>query len=160
MRSCLTPFGCFTHWWMALPAVPDDRECLDWWAKADGGCCRYRRLKRLWFDNTRLLAPKHDPHRPQEFGKPNHSTHLIPKVWEKVDRTDKRWGVLTWSKLQSLQIAAVEATLPEPVTGFITAVIADCFTVLRRGGPVLSDGTLEGIGRGLLGVGGLPPHIE
>jgi hypothetical protein len=80
--QCRTTYDCFTHWWAALPAIPPDAESLDWWAIADGRTTRYRRLKRLWFDSTRLLAPREDPLRPHEFARPTHGTHVTCKVWE------------------------------------------------------------------------------
>src|SRR4051812_24738803 len=80
--TCLTGYNCYTHWWMALPAVPPDRTSLDWWASADGRCSRYERLKRVWSDPTRLTRPKHDPMRPHEFGMPTHGTHRLCRTWE------------------------------------------------------------------------------
>ncbi|HYE21808.1 MAG TPA: hypothetical protein VEA69_25435 [Tepidisphaeraceae bacterium] len=82
--SCLTDYGCYTHWWMALPALPAQRDVLDWWATPDGRCTPYRRLKRLWFDYTRLLRPADNPGRPHEFARPTHSTQMIPRAWENL----------------------------------------------------------------------------
>ena len=82
-NSAFTKFGCFTHWWAALPAVPPDPLAIDWWAPGnDGRTSRYERLKRVWFDTTRFLSPKHDPCRPHEFANPRHGTHLTCKTWE------------------------------------------------------------------------------
>src|SRR5437667_12524313 len=79
----LTKFNCFSHWWACLPAIPPDRTAVDWWAEhGNGRATRYERLKRVWADTTRLLAPKDDSCRPHEFAKPTHGTHLTCKVWE------------------------------------------------------------------------------
>lgn len=80
--SVITRHDCFTHWWACLPAIPPSRTALDFWAVQDGRCSRYERLKRVWFDTTRLLAPKDDPDRPHEFGKLCHGTSLTCKTWE------------------------------------------------------------------------------
>lgn len=92
MTSSFTKYRCFTHWWAALPAVPADRRSLDWWAAPDGRCTPYERLKRVWFDSTRLLRPQADPLRPHEFANPNHGTHLTCKTWENfVLFSPKEW---------------------------------------------------------------------
>ncbi len=74
--------GHHRYWWTVLPALPPDRDALDWWAPSDGRASRYRRLKRVWFDRTWFQRPKTDPDRPHAFSNPRHGTHVSVAIWE------------------------------------------------------------------------------
>lgn len=68
--------GNVTHWWAALPSVPPDRDCP-----------AYHRLKRVWFDQTRLCPfivrdEEKVLVRAHEFVTSRHETHLTSTLWE------------------------------------------------------------------------------
>jgi hypothetical protein len=54
-----------------------------------------------------------------------------PVVRQKVTRSDRRWGVITWAQLAELQIALSTASFPEPLRGFINLIIESQFSGLQ-----------------------------
>src|SRR5688572_7921920 len=71
-----------THWWAALPAIPQSRESA-----------AYNRLRRVWFDPTRFHGKaiggsassegvQSRSSRYQEFVKSGHETNLTVSLWE------------------------------------------------------------------------------
>jgi len=74
---------CYRYWWACLPALPESREAVDWWAPEDDGrASPYRRLKRLWNDPTWFKRPAQDRYRRHEFSSPTTGTHVLVQFWE------------------------------------------------------------------------------
>lgn len=74
---------CYRYWWACLPAIPESREAVDWWAPDDDGRAPpYRRLKRVWNDATWFKRPASDRYRRHEFSTPATGTHTMVQFWE------------------------------------------------------------------------------
>ena len=89
----------FPTWHLALAAVPESREEVDWWARpGDGRHPRYERLRRGWGDSSDVGANALPP----QFYRPHCEKHLVACLWENLslfapaDAVERLYAALGW----------------------------------------------------------------